>query len=687
LPADHDSYADCKQTCAAAEWIESKTKPATGDDTSKCASVGPGYWSDTFDVAQRTISQTTATEGGLLARTQCPANYAAGPAASQKSDCTASCAAGQYVAAAGAADNAAGCVAITNNPWWSAAHSVKFGQTSAGLPAPAPDSGDVRACIPNYGIDAAHWGVADANYADSIENHDNYDDCKQTCAAAEWIESKTKPATGADTSRCASAGTGYWSDTFDVAKRTVSQTTATEGDLIGRTQCPAKYADGPAASQKSDCTASCTAGQYVAAAGAADNAAGCATPIGTDWWSEAHDVKFGLKSIPAIVPLDATSSPVHYCITPYATKNTAIAGDHDNFDDCTRTCPAGQYTATPTSACDDAGAGYYAPGETVPQSSADAGTIIKRFSCPGGKYCPGPDDAAPTNCSPGKFCPGPACSDNTCPGSSSEKSCSFDSYCLANSSDEAKCPTNYRGRKSGEATAKNECIAACGPGQIVAAAAQTDAAAGCTTPEQMGGKWWYTPLSGGNGRTHDVFFGNASAENTDYKYCLANFATPDTQTAADHDSHADCTHTCPAGRYAATATGQPVLNTAGCVPVGKGWWSTTKTATQNGENSSAPPLDRTQCRPGQFCSGEENTGYVECPSRSTSDAGAEDIASCYIATTGEYLDGNNKQQPAPLFRDTNSGEGRTLEELLNSVDAGTGKPGTTGSADRCYYNP
>ncbi|MDR1027055.1 MAG: hypothetical protein LBL46_01420, partial [Rickettsiales bacterium] len=115
--ADHTTWAKCEQTCTPGRWIESKTAPTTGPDTSKCADVGVEYWGE---AANTTVYQSSATEGNLLGRNHCPVNYRGGSKTdkSAENQCQTECSAGTIVAAANAACTTPETLGTEARKWW-----------------------------------------------------------------------------------------------------------------------------------------------------------------------------------------------------------------------------------------------------------------------------------------------------------------------------------------------------------------------------------------------------------------------------------------------------------------------------------------------------------------------------------------------------------------------------------------
>ena len=67
---------------------------------------------------------------------------------------------------------------------------------------------------------------------------------------------------------------------------------------------------------------------------------------------------------------NAGASECVSCATPYGYRNTGTtAEEHAGRASCKTVCDAGMYVATAGAACENVGAGYYAPGGEVPYGS------------------------------------------------------------------------------------------------------------------------------------------------------------------------------------------------------------------------------------------------------------------------------------------------------------------------------
>ncbi len=174
------------------------------------------------------------------------------------------------------------CVAGT----YKAAHTVNYGGTSS-----------CGVCGNNQFSDAGAASCTGCKTANGYTNsgttaasHAGEASCKATCAAGTYV------ATAG--SACTTVGTGYWG-----AGGTVSQNTT-----LGRNQCPEKYRDGAAATQKSDCAVQTTAGKYIAAAKDTEQ-----TKCPAKNYCPSASVKYGATNSPTACPTaDATTARTTY---------------------------------------------------------------------------------------------------------------------------------------------------------------------------------------------------------------------------------------------------------------------------------------------------------------------------------------------------------------------------------------
>jgi uncharacterized repeat protein (TIGR02543 family) len=128
-----------------------------------------------------------------------------------------------------------------------------------------------------------------------------------------------------------------------------------------------------------ECFARCNAGQRVVTAAASSpysiaDAAGCTTPIGNDWWSNAHNVYYRNAS-PVVT--NPNSVGVHACATDYNTPDTTNAKDHNERKDCERTVSLNK----------NGGSGQFATVAVNGVIYDDGGTSDATAACQEGMQC------------------------------------------------------------------------------------------------------------------------------------------------------------------------------------------------------------------------------------------------------------------------------------------------------------
>ncbi len=354
--ASHAGVASCKTTCAAGTYV------ATAGTA--CTTVDVGYWG-----AGGTVSQNAT-----LGRTQCPANYRNGAAASAESGCQTSCAAGTYVATAKAA-----CTTVGTG-YYRAAHSVNYGATSTR-----------SQCPENYRSGAATGAESS---------------CQTSCAGGTYVAT-AKAA-------CTTVGTGYYRAAHSV----------NYGSTSTRTQCPAGYRDGAATGAESSCAMSVAGGKYVAKANESAASGTCAA--GT--YKAAHSVYYGSTSSCSVCATstysDAGAAACTACATANGYTNSGTtAASHAGVASCKTTCSGTQYVATAGTACVTVGTGYY--GRTAASTSVAQNATLARTKCPSiyvngaaatqesdcavqttaGKYIAAAKDTEQTKCPAKSYCP------------------------------------------------------------------------------------------------------------------------------------------------------------------------------------------------------------------------------------------------------------------------------------------
>ncbi|HIS71007.1 MAG TPA: InlB B-repeat-containing protein [Candidatus Enterousia intestinigallinarum] len=369
--AGKTAASSCQISCSGGTYV------ATAN--AACTSVGTGYYR----------AAHTVNYGSTSTRTQCPANYRSGAAASSESGCKTSCAGGTYVATAEAA-----CTAVGDG-YYRAAHSVSYGSTStrntcpSGYPNSDAGAAAITSCYSNSKSRA--WtgeqiscatptGCSDSTcntctlpacsyvaYSNSTGSADgtiksgcstNSEDCQQTvksvtAKAGRYVSGITCPA-------CA-VGTFQGTDDSTATSCSVcaANTYAASTGMSACTACPSGYStSGTAASNhdaKSDCSITCAAGTRVVTADAA-----CTTPTGS-WYTASHSVTAGSTT---------PTTTVKACLTNYSTPNTTARTDHDASTDCKISCAAGtRITAANATSCTTPAGNWYVGAHSVAQGS------------------------------------------------------------------------------------------------------------------------------------------------------------------------------------------------------------------------------------------------------------------------------------------------------------------------------
>ena len=173
-------------------------------------------------------------------------------------------------------------------------------------------------------------------------------------------------------------------DYFSNGGGTVPNPSGTQnaGCVSGQTcgTCPVNYRAATDTTGKTvitQCVAACIAGQRVVNAADPDvnspYAAGCTTPSGNLWWSDAHNVNYGSAS-PAVSV--ATDTGVHTCATNYATVAPSNdPNDHNEQSDCKRNVWLNKNGGTTID------------GATWPEGVTDNGDTQLKRTCQEGVSC------------------------------------------------------------------------------------------------------------------------------------------------------------------------------------------------------------------------------------------------------------------------------------------------------------
>ena len=296
----------------------------------------------------------------------CPGGYTAGGTGLKaQSECKISVAGGKYVGTANSSTLST-CVAGTSK----AAHAVNYGQTSScEMCSNWSYSGEGAASCTSCPSVTSGWSKTDSTGT----GWKSYTSCKQT----------QKPANCASgvVTKTATSSTQWGTSTVTTALTAnanyyVADTTCSACSGLANGFYPNSVAGNSGGS--SVCYTDSLSGKYVAtpkANGATDCAAGTA--------KAEHTVNYGETSTCDVCGenqySDAGASSCTPCATPYGYGNTGTtAEEHAGRASCKTVCDAGMYVATAGAACENVGAGYYAPGGEV-----SYGSISKnRGQCP-----------------------------------------------------------------------------------------------------------------------------------------------------------------------------------------------------------------------------------------------------------------------------------------------------------------
>ena len=349
--------SSCVMAVAAGKYVGT-SKSAT--QTSCAAGTSKAAHNVTYGNTSSCAACTGATYSGAGAGscTNCPSGYTANTASNKTaaSQCQISVAGGKYVATANSAtlttcDAGYACPGGNVNYGSTGARNKCTGVTYSGAGASActtcPNSatgyyiaGDIHttinSCYKNVPWTGSHGnGTRNCYYTSGTGTSAVYSSScdaykASKCAAAYYYVS------GAD---CTSVGTGYWS----------------AADSITRTQCPANYQVGAAASAQSGCKTNCAAGTRVATANAA-----CSAITSGNVYMLAHSVNYG-----------ATSAAATACPTGYSISGTTAA-DHDAKNDCKISCGAGTRVASADAVCTTPSGNWYVGAHTVAAGSTSS---------------------------------------------------------------------------------------------------------------------------------------------------------------------------------------------------------------------------------------------------------------------------------------------------------------------------
>ena len=602
--------SSCQTSCAAGTYV------ATAN--AACTSVGTGYYRAAHSV----------NYGSTSTRTQCPANYRNGAAAGSESGCQTSCAAGTYVAAANAA-----CTSVGTG-YYRASHNVNYGSTSTRTQCPAgyrdgaaaaTENGctmnvaggkylgtakgtTLSTCVAgtfkvahtvNYGGTSSCGVCSNNQYSDAgaasctgcktangytnsgttAASHAGEASCKATCAAGTYV------ATAG--SACTTVDTGYWG-----AGGTVSQNTT-----LGRNQCPEKYRDGAAATQKSDCAVQTTAGKYIAAPEATEQ-----TKCPAKNYCPSKSVKYGETNSPtACPPADATTARTTYpddYLNPtrlsisnqgWSTGLPAITSCSANY---TFTNAAGNFTVESVSY--NSTTGKYEVGGGKYYTFVNAGWyLVDKYS---ETYCNEPTNRMlyhnVAECPANSYCPGyksiPLCST----GTHNDEMGKYPCRGLGNGYD-------YSPAKSGENTA---CYLTTTAGKYVKVEKAAEVA--CESP-------YYCP--GGVKVNYGSVGGNSSCSSLTGVSVSGGTYT----SAAGSSANTACKYTAPNK----TITGCKTVTTNTVTYSGTAWPATTYGVTANGgyiiSGNNTAAATCSQCSGAVWSAGGTATSCSACPAQTS----------------------------------------------------------------------
>ena len=534
--AGKTAASSCQISCSGGTYV------ATAN--AACTSVGTGYYR----------AAHTVNYGSTSTRTQCPANYRSGAAASSESGCQTSCAGGTYVATAEAA-----CTAVGDG-YYRAAHSVSYGSTStrntcpSGYPNSDAGAAAITSCysnsksrawtgsqvngsVPNNCSAVTEWGTCSGSactyvaYANSAGTGDGT--IKSGCSTNN--ANCTKPV------KAVSAKAGYYDNGTSCSACPTGYPNSDAGNEGGITKCYSDEKSRPWSGSQTACTKptgcyevtcnscsnpACSYVAYANSAGTGDgtiksgcstNNASCTQTVNTVTANAGRYVSG--KTCPACAvgtfqgsnDSTATSCSVcsgntyaastgmsscSACPSGYTISGTAAA-NHDAKSDCSITCAAGTRVVTADAACTTPTGSWYTASHSVTAGSTTPAATVKA------------------------------------------------------------CLTNYSTPNTTTRTdhdASTDCKISCAAGTRITAANATS----CTTPA---GNWYVG--------AHSVAQGSVSS----YSNCLTNYTISGT-AAANHDTASDCKISCGGGSYIATA------NNTTCSDVGAGYWAAASTVSQ-----------------------------------------------------------------------------------------------------------
>ena len=534
--AGKTAASSCQISCSGGTYV------ATAN--AACTSVGTGYYR----------AAHTVNYGSTSTRTQCPANYRSGAAASSESGCKTSCAGGTYVATAEAA-----CTSVGTG-YYRAAHSVSYGSTStrntcpSGYPNSDAGAAAITSCysnsksrawtgsqvngsVPNNCSAVTEWGTCSGSactyvaYSNSAGTGDGT--IKSGCSTNNGNCTKTPAAVTAKAgyydngTSCSACPTGYPNSDAGNEGGITKCYSNTKSRPWGGGQISCATPTGCSDSTCNTCTLpACSYVAYSNSTGSADGTikSGCST--------NSEDCQQTVKSVTAKAGRYVSG------ITCPACAVGTFQGSNDSTATSCTVCAANTYAAsTGMSACTACPSGYSTSGTAASNHDAKSDCSI---TCAAGTRVVTADAACTTPT-----------------GSWYTASHSVTAGSTTPTTTVKACLTNYSTPNTTTRTdhdASTDCKISCAAGTRITAANATS----CTTPA---GNWYVG--------AHSVAQGSISS----YSNCLTNYTISGT-AAANHDTASDCKISCGGGSYIATA------NNTTCSDVGAGYWAAASTVSQ-----------------------------------------------------------------------------------------------------------
>ncbi len=541
--ASSNADGDCYLTTSSTKYVATA---GAGETTCAAGGYCPGGTKVYYDAGEG-----NAATGG---RTACSKGTANGNTGSSAASACVACSAGYYSGSNGATSCSActgatyaastgqssctACPTASNSTnvsgygYWNGGvtgdHTVRSG-CYASFKATDIDNGSTTAyyCYVDEGADA--YGLTATGKICWINVSNLKCDATYYNAAANNGGTQTSASTIANlfANTCVSAGTGYWS----------------AADSLTRTQCPAGYREGAAASAQAGCTMSVAGGKYVKTANDS-TATSCA-----NWtYRAAHTVTYGNTSTCTGTCPDVTSG---------WTKGAGTGWDA--VGDCYQTqtpanCASGTIKQTGTSS-------GWSSSTVTSALSANAKYYVNGTACSAcgaGKYCTGGTNA-PVACAVGSYSTGTASACTVCgagkttasTGTTAASSCTS---CTAIANSNGWATPTWSANTVSNLCTTSGCVAG-------------SYKSGNTCPVCDANKWSNAGASSCTACTTAKGYGNSGT------------------AASSHAGLASCKVSCGAGTYVSTPGG-------GCVNVEAGFWGA------GGTVSETVTLARNQCTVG-----------------------------------------------------------------------------------------